>query len=117
MFYYCNVGFLIKVGGKIVYVCDKFVMNIGIIGYVDYGKIILIVVIIKILFEFNQVEVRSYEEIDLSLEEKKRGIIINLIFVIYEIENRKYGYIDCFGYKDYIKNMIIGNFKNFILLV
>lgn len=53
MFYYCNVGFLIKVGGKIVYVCDKFVMNIGIIGYVDYGKIILIVVIIKILFEFN----------------------------------------------------------------
>lgn len=53
----------------------------------------------------------------MSLEEKKRGIIINLIFVIYEIENRKYGYIDCFGYKDYIKNMIIGNFKNFILLV
>lgn len=30
---------------------DKFYCNVGIIGYVDYGKIMLIVVMIKVLFE------------------------------------------------------------------
>lgn len=31
------------------YDCSKLYVNIGIIGYVDYGKIILIVVIIIVL--------------------------------------------------------------------
>lgn len=37
--------------------CFKFYVNIGIIGYVDYGKIILIVVIVIVLLKYGGGEV------------------------------------------------------------
>lgn len=109
---YRNAGPPTQAGGKKVYVRDKPVMNIGTIGHVDHGKTTLTAAITKILSESNQAQARSYEEIDSSPEEKKRGITINSTLVTYETENRKYGHIDCPGHKDYIKNMITGNFKN-----
>lgn len=94
-------------------VCVKFewmkdYVNIGIIGYVDYGKIILMVVIIMILVELGGVKVWKYEDIDVVFEEKVWGIIINIVYVEYEIDSCYYVYVDCFGYVDYVKNMIIG---------
>lgn len=88
--------------------CSKFYVNIGIIGYVDYGKIIFIVVIIMVLVVWGKVKVWKYDDIDFVLEEKVCGIIINIVYVEYEIEKRYYVYVDCFGYLDYVKNMIIG---------
>lgn len=86
----------------------KLYVNIGIIGYVDYGKIILIVVIIKVLFFKGKVQFMVYDQIDKVLEERERGIIINIVYVEYEIDVRYYVYVDCLGYVDYVKNMIIG---------
>lgn len=37
--------------------CFKFYVNIGIIGYVDYGKIILIAVIVIVLLKYGGGEV------------------------------------------------------------
>ena len=88
--------------------CKKLYVNIGIIGYVDYGKIILIVVIIMILVVVGGLVGKKYDEIDLVLEEKVCGIIINIVYVEYEIEKCYYVYVDCLGYVDYVKNMIIG---------
>lgn len=66
LFFLC-CGLVVEV--KKIYVCDKFYVNVGIIGYVDYGKIILIVVIMKILVEGGGVKFKKYEEIDNVLEE------------------------------------------------
>lgn len=93
---------------KEYYECIKFYVNIGIIGYVDYGKIILIVVIIKVLVVKGFVKVEDYFDIDVVLEEKECGIIINIVYVEYEMEKCYYVYIDVLGYVDYVKNMIIG---------
>ncbi|XP_061178734.1 elongation factor Tu, mitochondrial-like [Saccostrea echinata] len=95
-------------GGKKVYVRDKPVMNIGTIGHVDHGKTTLTAAITKILSQSNQTEMKTYDQIDSTPEEKKRGITINSTIVTYETEARKYGHIDCPGHKDYIKNMITG---------
>lgn len=105
LFFLC-CGLVVEV--KKIYVCDKFYVNVGIIGYVDYGKIILIVVIMKILVEGGGVKFKKYEEIDNVLEEWVWGIIINVVYVEYSIVVWYYVYIDCFGYVDYVKNMIIG---------
>lgn len=86
----------------------KFYVNIGIIGYVDYGKIIFIVVILVIFVIWNVVLLKKLDEIDLVLEEKVCGIMINIVYVEYEIEICYYVYVDCLGYVDYVKNMIMG---------
>lgn len=86
----------------------KLYVNIGIIGYVDYGKMILSVVILVVFFLKGFVEMKDYDNIDNVFEEKERGIIIVIFYIEYEIENRYYAYVDCLGYVDYVKNMIIG---------
>lgn len=86
----------------------KLYVNIGIIGYVDYGKMILSVVILVVFFLKGFVEMKDYDNIDNVFEEKERGIIIVIFYIEYEIENRYYVYVDCLGYVDYVKNMIIG---------
>lgn len=66
---------------------------------------------IKVLFEeIGIMKVVQFDEIDKVLEEKKRGIIINVVYILYEFKNRCYVYIDCLGYIDFIKNMIMGIF-------
>lgn len=37
-----------------------------------------------------------------------RGIMILILYVEYEMVMRYYVYVDCLGYADYVKNMIIG---------
>lgn len=49
-----------------------------------------------------------YDEIDGVLEEKVCGIIIFILYVEYDIFICYYVYVDCLGYVDYVKNMIIG---------
>lgn len=93
---------------KLDFDCSKEYVNIGIIGYVDYGKIILIAVIVIVLVKKGLLEVKLYDVIDNVFEEKVCGIIINILYIEYNIEKCYYVYVDCFGYVDYIKNMIIG---------
>lgn len=83
-------------------------MNIGTIGHVDHGKTTLTAAITKVCASLNRGTFKSYEEIDKTPEEQKRGITINATHVEYETEKRHYSHIDCPGHLDYIKNMITG---------
>eukprot|EP00386_Alphamonas_edax_P013053 GDKI01040472.1.p1 GENE.GDKI01040472.1~~GDKI01040472.1.p1 ORF type:complete len:439 (-),score=136.11 GDKI01040472.1:18-1334(-) len=83
-------------------------LNIGTIGHVDHGKTTLTAAITKVLSESGFAEYKSYEQIDKTPEEQKRGITINATHVEYETKNRHYGHVDCPGHADYVKNMITG---------
>jgi selenocysteine-specific elongation factor len=66
-------------------------------GHVDHGKSTFL----KYL---------TQKESDRLLEEKKRGMTIDLNFVWLELQNKTIGIIDVPGHKDYLKNMIAGVF-------
>ncbi|SCM08864.1 elongation factor Tu, putative [Plasmodium chabaudi chabaudi] len=83
-------------------------MNIGTIGHVDHGKTTLTAAITKVCSKYDRGTFKSYEDIDKTPEEQKRGITINATHVEYETEKRHYSHIDCPGHLDYIKNMITG---------
>ncbi|KAF8819286.1 putative elongation factor Tu [Cardiosporidium cionae] len=83
-------------------------LNIGTIGHVDHGKTTLTAAITKVLAERGFARFKSYDQIDKSPEEQKRGITINTTHVEYETDNRHYGHVDCPGHADYVKNMISG---------
>jgi elongation factor Tu len=84
-------------------------VNIGTIGHVDHGKTTLTAAITKVLSLGDQnIDIKSYEQIDSAPEEKERGITINTSHVEYETENRHYAHVDCPGHADYVKNMITG---------
>lgn len=51
---------------------------------------------------------KVFDQIDNVFEECQCGIIINIVYVEYQIDKWYYVYVDVFGYVDYIKNMIIG---------
>lgn len=81
------------------------------IGYVDYGKIMFFVVILKVFVDKYLFDINvqcDFVFIDLVLEECQCGIIINILYIEYEILKCYYVYVDVFGYVDYVKNMIIG---------
>ena len=90
------------------FVRDKPHMNVGTIGHVDHGKTTLTAAITHVQALGGQAEFRSYEMIDKSPEEKRRGITINQTHVEYQTEKRHYGHVDCPGHADYVKNMITG---------
>lgn len=90
------------------YIRDKPHMNIGTIGHVDHGKTTLTAAITKVLSDNGRAKFQSYDQIDKSPEEKKRGITINQSHVEYESDSRHYGHVDCPGHADYVKNMITG---------
>jgi elongation factor Tu len=84
-------------------------VNIGTIGHVDHGKTTLTAAITKVLSLGDQnIDIKSYEQIDSAPEEKERGITINTSHVEYETDNRHYAHVDCPGHADYVKNMITG---------
>ena len=83
-------------------------VNIGTIGHVDHGKTTLTAAITKVLAEQGLAELKGYDQIDNSPEEKERGITINTTHVEYETKNRHYAHVDCPGHADYVKNMITG---------
>lgn len=49
-----------------------------------------------------------FDQIDKGAEERRRGITINLAYIGYETEKRRYAHTDCPGHSDFIKNMITG---------
>ena len=83
-------------------------MNVGTIGHVDHGKTTLTAAITHVQAQGGQAEFKSYEMIDKSPEEKRRGITINQTHVEYSTDKRHYGHVDCPGHADYVKNMITG---------
>jgi elongation factor Tu len=83
-------------------------LNIGTIGHVDHGKTTLTAAISAALAQRGSSEVRKFEEIDSSPEERARGITINTAHIEYETKTRHYSHVDCPGHADYVKNMITG---------
>src|SRR5690349_10853016 len=83
-------------------------MNVGTIGHVDHGKTTLTAAITKYLSDKGLAQYTSYENIDKTPEERKRGITITASHVEYETDKRHYAHIDCPGHQHYIKNMITG---------
>ncbi len=80
----------------------------GTIGHVDHGKTTLTAAITKYLSDRGLAQYTSYENIDKTPEERKRGITITASHVEYETDKRHYAHIDCPGHQHYIKNMITG---------
>lgn len=75
---------------------DVVEMIIVIVGYVDYGKIILLQVIIGV-------------NVDCLLEEKKCGMIIDFGYVYWlQLDGCVFGFIDVFGYEKFFFNMLVG---------
>lgn len=93
---------------KQAYERNKPHINVGTIGHVDHGKTTLTAAITKTLAAEGGADYRSYESIDKTPEEKKRGITINSTHVEYETAARHYAHVDCPGHADYVKNMITG---------
>ncbi|MFI4853146.1 MAG: elongation factor Tu [Candidatus Makana argininalis] len=87
---------------------NKTHINVGTIGHVDHGKTTLTSAITTILAKTYGGHARSFEQIDNTPEEKKRGITINTSHVEYNTNIRHYAHVDCPGHADYIKNMITG---------
>ena len=83
-------------------------VNIGTIGHVDHGKTTLTAAITMTLAKKGFAQVKKYDEIDSSPEEKARGITINTAHVEYQTDKRHYAHVDCPGHADYVKNMITG---------
>ena len=83
-------------------------VNIGTIGHVDHGKTTLTAAITLHLSKKGLSEVKSFDSIDATPEEKERGITINTAHVEYQTENRHYAHVDCPGHADYVKNMVTG---------
>jgi elongation factor Tu len=90
------------------FVRDKPHMNIGTIGHVDHGKTSLTSAISRHLADLGLAEYRSYEQIDKSPEEQRRGITINQTHVEYQTKKRHYSHVDMPGHLAFIKNMITG---------
>ena len=83
-------------------------INIGTIGHVDHGKTTLTSAITAVLAEQGLAAERTYDDIDNSPEERRRGVTIIASCVKYETATRHYGHADCPGHADYVKNMIAG---------
>jgi elongation factor Tu len=83
-------------------------INIGTIGHVDHGKTTLTAALTKVMADRYGGEVKSFDQIDASPEERERGITITTAHVEYQSDTRHYAHVDCPGHADYVKNMITG---------
>ncbi|KAI6647953.1 Elongation factor Tu, mitochondrial [Oopsacas minuta] len=87
---------------------EKPWVTVGTIGHVDHGKTTLTSAITKVLEAEGLAQYQTYDRIDSTIEEKRRGITINAASVNYQSKLRNYAHVDCPGHADYIKNMISG---------
>jgi len=94
--------------GKAKFERTKPHVNVGTIGHVDHGKTTLTAALTKVMAEKFGGEVKAYDQIDSSPEERARGITISTAHVEYESTKRHYAHVDCPGHADYVKNMITG---------
>ena len=94
--------------GKAKFERTKPHVNVGTIGHVDHGKTTLTAALTKVMAEKFGGEVKAYDQIDSSPEERARGITISTAHVEYESIKRHYAHVDCPGHADYVKNMITG---------
>jgi elongation factor Tu len=83
-------------------------INIGTIGHVDHGKTTLTAALTKVMAERYGGEVKAFDQIDATPEERERGITITTAHVEYQSDTRHYAHVDCPGHADYVKNMITG---------
>eukprot|EP00918_Siedleckia_nematoides_P042486 GHVU01092762.1.p2 GENE.GHVU01092762.1~~GHVU01092762.1.p2 ORF type:complete len:406 (-),score=35.40 GHVU01092762.1:4519-5736(-) len=90
------------------FIKNKIHLNIGTIGHIDHGKTTLTLALQNYLAIYFNKKIKSFSDIDSSIEEKKRGITINTTHIEYETDKRHYSHVDCPGHADYIKNMITG---------
>jgi elongation factor Tu len=83
-------------------------INMGTIGHVDHGKTTLTAALTKVMAELHGGDVKAFDQIDKTPEERDRGITITAAHVEYQSSTRHYAHIDCPGHADYVKNMITG---------
>lgn len=77
---------------------------IGTIGHIDHGKTTIVKAISGI-------------DTDTLIEEKKRGITVNLGFAYFKLDDQEVGIIDVPGHEKLIKNMLAGVFGIDLVLV
>lgn len=100
---------------------EKLYVNIVFIGYVDYGKSIIIGRLFFDIVNILENIIKKFEEMgekgkffkfvwvmDRFKEERECGIIIDVVYIKFEILYRYIIIIDVLGYRDFVKNMIIG---------
>lgn len=90
-------------------VCGVCCMIVGIVGYIDYGKIMFVCVLMGV-------------DIDWLKEEKVCGILIELGYVYMLFDNGDvFGLIDVLGYEKLIYMMVVGvcgiDFVLFVIVV
>ena len=83
-------------------------VNIGTIGHVDHGKTTLTAALTKVMAGLHGGEIKAFDQIDKTPEERDRGITITTAHVEYQSGTRHYAHVDCPGHADYVKNMITG---------
>ena len=99
--------------GKEKFDRNKPHVNVGTIGHVDHGKTTTTAALTMVCATKGWAKAQSYDDIaKASASQGRRDptkiLTIATAHVEYATDKRHYAHVDCPGYVDYIKNMIIG---------